>query len=544
MLDGLPTGCALRPARPHLLLLRAALLPRSAAHQAWSEWRAITDLDRLDYGSLQLLPRAFWNLGGEVGDDDFGRWARGIARACWLKGQSLQVGARLVIERLRAAGVPLMIGKGAAVARYHPREFSARPMFDLDLTVPEERRAEAWSLFEACGFVPYAEQSADSWEVLERTSWNFHGPGGAELDLHWRALPGVPHLAADALVWNAARPIEFAGLELLAPAPRHLIFQTLLHVAEWDPAPRPMWAADLAAVIGEPIGSAFEWSLLVRDARSLRIERLVHAGIGFMAEELGLQVPAGVLRSLGRGAGWQRRELLALARKPTERGPAERRAIETGRRIRSHAPPGARVSLVSLLDLRTANRARLRWPALLPFWAAFVALGRPAWLRRPAELLRRGDPVEATAPPLRLEFGHGRSAERFLGDGWEGGIEHGRWTRGCDARLALRLPREWEPTDLELEADMVVGLWPDSPRRNVELWVNGRRRARWRFEGEALLAARQRIRIPRRLLRKRRLSLLFHIPDPYVPNSQFGHAKVPRAFGVHLGWIVLEPCGS
>ena len=174
-----------------------------------------------------------------------------------------------------------------------------------------------------------------------------------------------------------------------------------------------------------------------------------------------------------------------------------------------------------------------------------MTLGRPSLFRGYAERLRRAPaPEAAPAPPLRLEFGRGRSAEPFLADGWEDGAEHGRWTRGCDARLTLRFPESWIPGDLELDARMVVGLWPDDPRREVELWVNGRRQARWHFEGDAPAAALKRVRLARELLRDRRLALLVHVPRPYAPSAQFGHCRVPRAFGVHLGWIRLEPASS
>ncbi len=184
----------------------------------------------------------------------------------------------------------------------------------------------------------------------------------------------------------------------------------------------------------------------------------------------------------------------------------------------------------------------MRNPLLFPLWAAFVALDRPPWLRAAAELLRRrGEPPECPVPPVRLELGRGKSGEPFLGQGWEGGIEHGRWSRGEEARVELRLPEHWVPSDLEIEINMVVGLWPEAPRRRVDVWANGHRVARWCFEGSELESRRERIVLPRRLLRRRRLSLVFHVPRPFAPPSQFAHFRIPRAFGICMGWIELAP---
>ncbi len=321
--------------RRHRMLLRAALADPATAREAWSAWRRETDLDRLDAGALRLLPLAFRNLGEELGDDAFDRWVRGIVRTSWLKGQSLLVEARPALAELARVGIPCLIGKGGATVRFYPTGFSTRPMLDLDIIVPAERRVEGWRRLRERGFVPYGDRDANEHEILERVSWNFRSDRGAELDLHWHALPAVPHPGADRMVWEAARPGILADLEVLFPAPRHLLFQTLLHVAEWEAAPHLIWVADLLMLVRAESEAGLNWEQLVADARALRLEAIVGEGLRTVSREFGAPVPAEVLRSLASTPRWQQAERRALGRVAAERDRGARRVVEPRAR---HSP--------------------------------------------------------------------------------------------------------------------------------------------------------------------------------------------------------------
>jgi hypothetical protein len=536
----LPPGCALHPARPHRLLLRAALLPRREAREAWWEWRAAADLDKLDLTSLQLLPRVFSNLAEELGDDGFDRWVRGIVRASWLKAQSLAAGARPLFAELVASGVPLLLVKGMAVVEYFPRGFADRPMIDLDVAVPRDHRAEAWRRLEAAGFRAQIDLAESSPLLEERGSWNFEDARGTNVDLHWRTLPVVLHPEAESIVWTASRPARFVGLEVRVPAPRHVLLQSILHASAWEPSPPVRWAADATLLLRGTPAEALDWPALVRETRALRLREPVRVALGWLAEEFAAPVPREALRALDGAPRWQRRELRGLLAVPSARSPAERRAIAFGQQLRRDWPPGAEPGRLARLDL-AARRRELRGAWAVPLWGAFVVLGRPPALRPDAERLR----LRPERPPLvelgrRLGFGHGQNAEPLLASGWEWGLEHGRWTRGAEARLELALPAGLDGR-VGVEIGLIPYLAPDSTSRRVDVWANGVRVARWTFRGDALAEQARpcRFELPRKLVAGGRISLLLHLRDPYVPAHQHGHAREPRSFGVHVGWLEL-----
>jgi hypothetical protein len=427
-----------------------------------------------------------------------------------------------------------------AVVEYFPRGFADRPMVDLDIAVPAARRREAWSLLERAGYRSQIDLPMDSPLLGERGSWNFRDSRGTDVDLHWRTLPIVLHPEAEEWVWQASRPTTLVDLPCRLPAPRHVLFQSILHAAVWEPQPPVRWAADATLLLRATAAEELDWSALVREARALRIREPIGAGLDFVAGEFGAPVPAAVLRDLRGAPRWQRRELEGLLTNPAARGDRQRRAIAFGQQLRRDVPPGAELGPWRRLELAARRRA-LRGAWAVPLWGAFVALGRPPILRPAAERLRLRPPAPPPAPlGVRLDFGYGRAAEPLLGSGWEWGVEHGRWSRGAEARLELSLPQARRGR-LRLEIGLIPFLAADSPVRRVDVWANGLRVARWRFRGteRASVAQRMTLELPRRATAAGRLSLLFHVRNPYVPAEQHGHAREPRAFGIHVGWLEL-----
>lgn len=534
-------GPSLRVHGAGRLLLRAALLDGEPAREAWRAWRQVTDLDRLNGAALRLLPLAFSNLEETLGDDEFDRWVRGIVRASWLKGQSLAAGARVALAELARAKIPILLMKGVAVARYFERGFAVRPMSDLDLAVPASDRRRAWRMLESCGFRPFEGAGSDSPRFADRGSWNFVDARGVDLDLHWWALPDLPHAGAEKMVWSAARPSEIAGVACLLPAPRHVLFQVVLHAADWEPSPNLHWAADVVHLLRHQDGNSIDWKALVREARQLRIAIPIRSALSWLATEFAAPVPAGVLAALARGPRWQRRELAARLTDPSLRSSGERRVIAFAHRVRRDLPPGSGPGIGGRLRLE-ANHRRLRGRWTLPFWATFVALRRPALLRSLAERLRsNGTTPPILAPGSRLEFGRGLSAEPYLDSGWLAPTEHGRWTGGPEARLALRLPDDFTG-DLRLEAHLIPNLDSESPRCTVDVWANRRRVARWRFAGAEGRAVDVAADIPAGCLTGgKNLHLLFHLRNVRPLPDPLGYARERPALGVHVGWLRLRP---
>ena len=117
----------MRPRPEQDLLLRAALLPDPGqAAEAYAQWAARVDLDKLDFGSLQLLPLLAQRPGGVPDDDALARQMRHVARFSWLRTQMLGRRVAPVVAALADAGLePTAEQGGGAGLRARRRRASA-----------------------------------------------------------------------------------------------------------------------------------------------------------------------------------------------------------------------------------------------------------------------------------------------------------------------------------------------------------------------------------------------------------------------------------
>ena len=121
----------MRPRPEQDLLLRAALLPDPAqAAEAYARWTARVDLDRLDFGSLQLLPLLAQRPGGVPDDDALARQIRHVARFSWLRTQMLGRRVAPVVAAMEDAGLAPLLSKGAALVYAHGADARAAERFD------------------------------------------------------------------------------------------------------------------------------------------------------------------------------------------------------------------------------------------------------------------------------------------------------------------------------------------------------------------------------------------------------------------------------
>jgi hypothetical protein len=115
--------------------------------------------------------------------------------------------------------------------------------------------------------------------------------------------------------------------------------------------------------------------------------------------------------------------------------------------------------------------------------AIAAPLGPEVWEERERSILLRElvvrEPI-VCRPGQPLAVGAGSGDEAFLvGDGWSVPEAGGRWTHGSRARLLLRIADGHGPLLFEIEGQ------PIRKQQVVDLWVNGGRRSRRRWDGPA-----------------------------------------------------------
>lgn len=323
------TALGNRPSADQLLLLHAALDPPERAWHAWQGWRSAIDFDAIDHGSLRLLPLAYRNLGPDGFDPEVAGRMKGIYRLAWTRNQMLFRRAAGAVDRLSGEGIPTMVLKGASLSLLTYGDAGARPMDDVDVLVPLERRAGAVEALRSAGWRPEKED-ADGWARVHH-SMGLAGQGGGNLDLHWFSL-WQP--ARDEPLWARAVPLELSGAQTLAPCPADQLLLACVHGTPWSPLPPFRWIADAMTVIRRA-GAGLDWDRLAAEAERRRLTVAGAAALAYLSEEFAAEIPPAVLGRL-RAAPASRHEHAAFRAACRPDGPARtlRMAWDRYRRLR------------------------------------------------------------------------------------------------------------------------------------------------------------------------------------------------------------------
>ncbi len=484
----------MRPRPEQDLLLRAALLPDPAqAADAYARWTARVDLDKLDFGSLQLLPLLALRPGGAPGDDALGRQIRHVTRFSWLRTQMLDRRVAPVVAALEDAGLEPLLSKGAALVYAHGIDARLRPMFDIDVAVAPHHVDRAVAILNAQGYHSVLQDALTGHRaavVRDSHGFGFSGPDGAEIDLHWHLLHQGRSVELGEAFRAAALEAEIAGVRCRATSVEDTLVIAVGHGTSWARNAAVRWVGDVALLLRDH-GAALDWDAVVRRCRQARLSRSMLDGLDYVAEVSGLDAPAAARRELERVPV----PLAVRLRRRRADDPGADGGARPARRIgglidayenevQTVVAPGARTGPADGLRF-LARRWALPSARAVPAHAAWVALGRPDRLRPGRSTGALGEDAHA-AYPLGgvLRFALGGEGHRFLGAGWWFPETHGVWSRS--GRATVVLPPSPPTTGGPLYLDLLVHapLAPRRPSVAVRVLVNDRLLARATLRGE------------------------------------------------------------
>lgn len=275
------------------LLLRAALLEREPAIEAWERWKRMTGgIDRHDNASFRLLPLLYKRLAAHGLDEPQVTKLKGVYRHSWYCNQRLFHEAEAVVQDFEAAGIPALLLKGAALTQLYYDDMGARPMDDLDLLVPPDRAEEAFNMLVESG---WHEKEGVPFDKLR---WLIHAIGladgrGRELDLHWNPF-WQP--AAEDDFWDAAIPVKLRDASALALCPTDQLLHVAIHGTSWFGAP-VRWVADAITVL-QAAGDEIDWDRLVERSSERHLTLQLAPALRYLRERFDAPVPAQTIASI------------------------------------------------------------------------------------------------------------------------------------------------------------------------------------------------------------------------------------------------------
>jgi hypothetical protein len=172
-----------------------------------------------------------------------------------------------ILRHCAEADIPVMILKGAYLARsiyLHP---GLRPMVDIDLLVKRADLERAYAALAELGYgaagSPDCPEPVDSVQshlpTLSRPAGT--GPEPIPVEVHWTIVrPAARVSLVPEALWLRARSVEIAGVATLVLSPEDLLHHLVLHCAADDlfrPGLLPL--LDLATVI-DHFADTFDWT--------------------------------------------------------------------------------------------------------------------------------------------------------------------------------------------------------------------------------------------------------------------------------------------
>lgn len=287
--------------------------------EALTRWRGAIDSERLDGASRSLLPLAWWNLERHaVSDGDLGLFRHAFVES-WVRTQQLLETLGVVLAAFQAAGVPVLVFKGAALTLGAYPKPGLRPMTDLDLLVPPAAEADGIRVLERLGA---RRTSADP----ERRRAMLHGTelllerGGmpVAVDLHRSALWECRRPGDDEALWAASVPLPGTAADARMPCAADHLLVVCIHGLRWSPGRPIRWIADAMLLI-EKLRGPEDWARLVAEARRRRLAWTLRVALRFLVRVFDAAVPSDALAALGAGrnAVRDRLELAFRSRPPS-----------------------------------------------------------------------------------------------------------------------------------------------------------------------------------------------------------------------------------
>jgi hypothetical protein len=245
-----------------------------------------------------------------------------------------------VLRCLRSHDIPVIVLKGAYLAEAVYGDVALRQMCDADLMVPKADLPKAHAVLLDMG--RSHQQSAD----IDRR--RLHLPPvvirDLVVELHWTiASPTGPVRVDAAGLWDRARPVTIAGVEVLALSPEDLLLHLCLHFGYQHHLAGLKSFCDVAETIHHFRGK-MDWQQVVERAREWGATRYVGLTLHLARSMMDAAVPDEVLAQLVPGD-------------------IDQRILETAKEsVLARTGYGPWVSLFHLRGARSAgDKARLFW---------------------------------------------------------------------------------------------------------------------------------------------------------------------------------------
>ncbi|UCG15569.1 MAG: nucleotidyltransferase family protein [Phycisphaerales bacterium] len=201
-----------------------------------------------------------------------------------------------------AAGIPLLLLKGAALGLTVYREPRLRPMSDVDCMVRCEHLDQVCALLKRLGCRRGADLVRRDFFPRYFNEVEYFTPDrrSVRIDLHvrpFRPLRYAQTVPADAF-WRGAVPADLGGAVALMPNPSDMVIHLAVHAAVHG-ARRPLWLYDIYR-FAHVHRDTLDWTAVIEQADAWRLVLPLRVALQRVDAMFGPAVPPDVIATLDR----------------------------------------------------------------------------------------------------------------------------------------------------------------------------------------------------------------------------------------------------
>lgn len=286
------------------LLLRSIFKQGKEALEAWHEWQAHVDIDKLDAGSQRLLPLLYDNLQAHAIEHPLMDRFKAIYQQTWCQNQILLYNITDLLRGFHKAGIQkMLLLKGAALMLLHYKDYGLRPISDVDVFIPMAQSSQAIQLLRERHWIAtffsiksHLTEKQIAALIYRKTSWQFQNNTGKQFDLHWHVLDNDPIDEADNTFLAAAIPSTLNELPVYALNPTDQLLPICVDGAQWNQLPTLHWIADAMMIF--KTSPEIDWERLLMLAEQHRSVLPLRESLNYLSHQMDAPIPPSILQAL------------------------------------------------------------------------------------------------------------------------------------------------------------------------------------------------------------------------------------------------------
>lgn len=203
-----------------------------------------------------------------------------------------------VVERLQQDGIPVILLKGAVLAKVVYPDAALRLMSDIDLLVKKTHLPAVQEILPELGYRPSSKLSADFYEDHHHLMPYVRHDKSVKVEVHHNIAPEpfMSRISASGL-WEEMEPVNIMGFDAFALSPEDLILHLCLHFSDDLFVERMKPLVDISETIRH-YGGRLNWRSIIRKSNRSGIGSFVYCSLYLAGEMMDAAIPAYVLRDL------------------------------------------------------------------------------------------------------------------------------------------------------------------------------------------------------------------------------------------------------